>query len=168
MNDAIKAVKEKGLTKIRQFTIDDMGLMYDECKKGRLPVPKETSAEQFFTELKQVIAVHTSHWIVEDSGEAVAAMFIRSDGWTMEPHVEFFKDIKPVQIYRSYITFFGSLKEQEFEGSCIVKTREKEKPIFNKLVKQKVLKYVGDIPNGDPSGETVFLYCQPKFDKGAS
>ena len=165
MNNAIEAVKKKALTKIRRFKPEDLGMMYDECRRGRLPIDKNTGAEQFHKEMKALLQLHDTHWVVEDSMEAVAVMFIRSDGWVIEPHVEFFKGVKPSQIYRSYITFFGSLIEQKFKGACVIKSMEAEKKIFDKLVKQKILKYVGDVPNGSPTGETVYLYCQPPIKK---
>jgi hypothetical protein len=145
-------------TNIREFTPDDMGLMWDECKKGNLPLPKSTNPEEFNINLKRLISMYNSHWIVEDSGEPVAAMFIRTDGWTIEPHVEFFAGTSPAAILRSYLHFFGSLIKQGLKGTCIIKSFIENKKLFDKLVAKGVLLYVGEIPEGDPKG-TVYQYC---------
>jgi hypothetical protein len=153
-------MKKKIKTNIRLFMPDDMGLMWDQCKSGNLPLPSEASTDpaEFNKNLKRLIGMYNSHWIVEDDGEPVAAMFIKTDGWTIEPHVEFFAGTTPAAIFRSYLHFFGSLIKQGLKGSCIIKAFEGNKNLFDRLVKKGVLLYVGEIPEGDPNG-TIYQYC---------
>ena len=158
----MKTVKKvmKIKTNIRPFIADDMGLMWDQCLKGNLPNPlgSDTNPEEFHTNMKRLIGMYSSHWIVEDDGEPVAAIFVKTDGWTIEPHVEFFRGTTPAAIFRTHLHFFGSLIKQGLKGSCIVKSFKENRNVFDRLVTRGVLLYVGEIPEGDPRG-TIYQYC---------
>ena len=162
MFNAVKRVQEKGLTNIRCFEPQDTGLLWGVYKSGRLPqLAKGLEAEEFSGHIEFLIGSHDSHWIVEDSGVAVGAMFIRTDGWTIQPHVEFFKGVSPAAIYRSYMTFFSDLKGKDFQGQCEVRCLENVRGVFNRMVMRGVLEYVGEIKEGSPSG-TLYIYCSNK------
>ena len=145
-------------TNIREFVPDDMGLMWDECKKGNLVLPKSTNPEEFNENLKKLIGMYNSHWIVEDDGAPIAALFVKTDGWTIEPHVEFFAGTTPPAIFRAYLHFFGSLVKQKLEGTCVVRALIDQKNLFDRLVAKGVLLYVGEIPMGNIDG-TIYQYC---------
>ena len=153
----MKKVK-KIKTNIRPFISDDIGLMWDQCKMGNLPLPMNTAPEEFHANLKQTIARYHTHFIVEDDGEPIAAMFVKTDGWLVEPHVEFFAGTTPAAIFRSYLHFFGSLVKQGIQGTCVIKAFKENRKLFDKLVSKGVLHYVGEVPYGDPKG-TVYQYC---------
>ena len=94
----------------------------------------------------------------EDDGEPIAAMFVKTDGWLIEPHVEFFAGTTPAAIFRSYLHFFGSLVKEGIEGTCVIKAFKENRKLFDKLAAKGVLHYVGEIPFGDPKG-TLYQYC---------
>lgn len=86
----------------------------------------------------------------------VAVIGVRSDGWKIEPHAEFFKWATPKNVLKVAVAFFQMARYRKI-GVCVVHSLTDSVPLFNKCCKYGVLKPVGQIPNGDPRGDE-FIY----------
>ena len=145
------------VSRIRKFNPRDIEMLWRECRKGRLSLSKKIGYGAFLEYFTYLINLHKNHWVVVDRGVPIGIMFIKTDGWTIEPHAEFFNDITPAAIYRSYILFFEEI--DDMEGTYLIKSDEKTKNLFDKLCRKGHTQYVGMIPNGSPSSD-IYVYCK--------
>ena len=142
---------------IRKFKSADIETLWRECRRGRLDLSKKTGYGAFLEYVTFLINKHQSHWVVVDRGKFIGIMFVKTDGWTIEPHAEFFNDITPAAIFRSYMQFFDEI--DNMEGTYIIKSDKKTKNLFDRLTKKGYTQFVGEIPNGNPTGD-LYVYCK--------
>jgi len=143
-------------TSIRAFRPKDIEMLWRECRRGRLAISKNTGYGGFLEYFTFILKKSRTHWIVEDNGMPIGIMLVNGDGWTIEPHVEFFNDISNAAIYRGYICFFDEI--ENMTGVCVIKALGIAKNLFDKLCSKGYLQYVGLIPDGDPEGD-IYMYC---------
>ena len=92
-----------------------------------------------------------------ESGQGpVAVIGAASDGWKVEPHVEFFPWATTRNKLRVTVAFFQMVRYRKI-GACVVNSLEDSKPLFDKTASYGVIHFVGKVPNGDPRGD-VYLY----------
>lgn len=101
--------------------------------------------------------------ICEDSNDhysngsgPIGIVWIRTDGWKVEPHCVFFSWATARNKLRSTVSFFQMSRYRKI-GACVVYSLQDSKPLFDKTASYGVLHYVGKIPNGDPRGDE-FMY----------
>lgn len=95
--------------------------------------------------------------VVREDGKAIAFVCSFFDGWTYEPHVEFFDNVSKRTILEVNEVFFRWLKCDDSIGVVLVKSLSKTSNLFNHLVKKNLLDYVGVVKNGDYRGDQ-YLY----------
>jgi hypothetical protein len=149
---------------IRQFTKDDLWVMWAAYDMGSFPNLGKMDKEQFVGMLLELCKNKSSCLVVEDdckwfkSGRGpVAFVAITNYGWRIEPHVDFFKWATPRIILRSNVAFFQMVRYSSQVGVCEIRSIEKHANLFEHLKKYGLVFPCGKIPNGDPRGD-VFLY----------
>lgn len=127
-------------------------------------MPQGLNQEQFIIELAKQFGAFNMLWIIEDESKEfkagkgqVSLVGIKTDGWTFEPLIYFFKWATEENILRSMVSFFHMLRYQKEVGVCLVKAIENEKSIYDQMKDYGVLYFRGRIPYGHPSGD-VFVF----------
>ena len=99
-------------------------------------------------------------WLIEDDSKhfrggrgPVCLVGIKSDGWRIEPHFEWFKWASPRIVLRGYVIFFQKVRFAKDVGVCLVRTVRRYVSTFHHLRRYGVLYYVGKIPNGYPNDD---------------
>ena len=107
-------------------------------------------AQSFHDFLIDTLPKYQENLIIE--GDGIPACFVCAffDGWTYEPHVEFFRTASKRTKFLLTRMFFEGISANSTIGSCVVKCLENSVILFNKV---KNLKYVGVIENGDYRGD---------------
>lgn len=144
----------------------DMGLLWAAYKVGSFPlIDRQDMNEGEFAEFIVGVARGlSSALMVEDdcsryaSGRGpVAFIGIRSDGWRVEPHVDYFKWAAPRTMLRTTVAFFQMARYSKDVGTCVVNSLKNTENLFNHVIGYGVLYAVGKIPKGSPRGD-VYLY----------
>jgi len=86
----------------------------------------------------------------------IAVTAVESDGWKIEPHVEFFKWATPKNILRSTVSFLQMMRYKRI-GVVEIRRLESSKTLFDHCVNYGVLYFSGKIVGGDPRG-TEYIY----------
>lgn len=130
-----------------------------------LGLPKDIPQDQFVMEIIRVSG-KAEFWVVEDNNSEyegrglIALIAVRTDGWKIEPHVEFFPWATNKNVLRTCVAFFQMIRNSRKVGVCIIKSLRDSVNLFNHCIKYfppGVLWKVGRIPNGDERGDE-YLY----------
>lgn len=140
----------------------DIGILWVAHKRQPFySIQKDLTQEQFAKEISD-LATQAELLIAEDINKEykgsgpVALIGVKSDGWKIEPHAEFFKWATPKNVLKVSVAFFQMARYRKI-GVCVVYSLNDSVPLFDKCCKYGVLKPVGQIPNGDPRGDE-FIY----------
>lgn len=156
--DKVKRSLRKHSVVIRPYVDVDRAILYEAYKDGSFDMPEGMSYIEFIRFAEEKFSGYNSIWMVIDSEKPIAVVVIRSDGYVIEPHVEFFNNATPAAILRSTTRFFQWVGTDDSVGACVVKCLDKSKGLFQKMCEYGMLLYVGKIPNGHPDGDE-YLYC---------
>lgn len=145
----------------------DMGILWAAYKAGSFPLveDRDMTNDDFAKYILAHAMTLSSMVIVEDDSKAfesgrgpVAVVGIRSDGWTVEPHVDFFEWAAPRTMLRVVVAFMQMVRYSKDVGVCVVKCLKTSKSLFKHVSDDYgVLHPVGMIPKGSPRGD-VLLY----------
>jgi len=108
-------------------------------------------------------SIHLEYLISEDENSyyesgagPIGMVWIPTDGWRVEPHCVFYPWATARNKLRSTVSFFQMVRYRKI-GTCLVRSLESSKALFDKASTYGVLHYVGKVPNGDPRGDE-YLY----------
>lgn len=87
---------------------------------------------------------------------AVCSSF--SDGWRIEPHVEFFHWATPRNVLRATVAYFQMIRHSRAVGCGVVLSMRPSRNLFKRCCEYGVLSYVGRLPNGDRRGD-LYLFA---------
>ena len=149
---------------IRQFEQSDMWILWAAYKEGSFPLMPEMGKEEFYATIRARMGNYNALMLVEDECKKfrdgrgpVCIIGANTDGWKVEPHVEFFKWATKQNILRVNVRFFNWIRQNKEIGVCIVRSLESSANLFNHVRSYGVLYYVGRIPGGDRRGDE-FIY----------
>ncbi len=140
----------------------DVPYLWDAYKKGVFKdVPEDLTMQEFAEYINDLQDYVQEVWMVEDkvgeSMQPVAIVICKSDGWLLEPHVQYFDNATPKAIYRTYAAFMKKTKYRKDIGACLVRVEKNSVNLANRIEKMGLLQYVGKIWGGKPSGNE-YLY----------
>lgn len=159
---------KNGKPVIRDFKFiegDDAGdvpYIWDAYKKGLVDeLPENLEMEDFIEFVELLLERSQEAQIVEDKVngdmQPVAAVFCRSDGWQLEPHVQYFDNATPKSILRTYAAYLKKTKYRKDIGACLVRVGRDTVNLANRVEKLGLLQYVGKVWGGKPDGDE-YLY----------
>lgn len=127
-------------------------------------ISKDATEEQFARRIEELAKVNEFLIAEDDNGALskrgpVAVVGISSDGWKLEPHVEFMAWATPKNKLRCTVAFFQMMVHRNI-GVCFVKSLVSSKNLFDACMKyfsQYSFNYIGKIPAGDERGDE-YLY----------
>ena len=165
---------KRGRPNIRPLIIEengkphkDIGLLWVAYKKGSFPLfPVDMKEPEFF---QYVLKLSDEHglYVAEDYNKEyeglgpIAVISVKTDGWKVEPHTNFFNWATVRNKLRSTVAFFQMVRYQKI-GCCVVYSLIDSKPLFDKVQEYGVLNYVGRIPNGDMRGDEYMYTIRGK------
>jgi len=137
----------------------DMGVLWVAHKK----IPFEwlkVNTQQEFSEEIQKISKGEDLMVSEDrnrsfkSGKGIVGLIsISTNGWKLEPHVQFMPWATKRNILRTTVAFLQYIRLSRKVGVCMVLSLENSVKLFNTVCTYGVLNKVGKIVNGDPRGD---------------
>ncbi len=153
---------------VREMTDEDLGILWAQ---HNATAEEPLSAEVFNQGIRDVLARFHGVMMVEDRSPAypdgwgpVAFLGLTSDGWKVEPTLEYFKWASPRNILRSSVAVFRWFQTSRDVGVCLVRSDDKMAILMRKLKKYGVLFPVGKIPYGLPTGHEYLFYVKGKRD----
>ena len=149
---------------IREFKPEDMWILWAAYKeKSFNQLPEELlgmNKEEFYQFSTDRLKPYHSLMLVEDSCNKfkekrgpVCLIVANTDGWKVEPHVEFFSWATKLNILRVNVRFFNWIRQNKEVGVCIVRSLKNTSNLFHHVRKYGVLNFVGKIPGGDYRGD---------------
>lgn len=155
---------------IRPFEQKDMWILWAAYKEGSFPVmQQDLEKDIFFQEItKQLLSYHTLMLVDDDckrfkEGRGPVCLIVsRTDGWKIEPHVEFFKWANKQNILRVNVRFFNWIRQNKEIGVCIVRSLKNTVNLFHHVREYGVLNFVGKIPGGDRRGDEYLFSIRGK------
>jgi len=152
-----------------------MWVLWAAYKEGSFPLIPEMDKESFYGYTRENLKSFSSLMLVEDeckkfkAGRGPVCLIVaNTDGWKVEPHVEFFKWATPRNILRVNVRFFNWMRQNKGVGVCIVKSLKETSNLFHRVRQYGVLFYVGCLVGGDIRGnEFIFSICGGKRIDGA-
>lgn len=145
----------------------DMGILWAAYKAGSFPLveDREMSNDDFARYIIAHAMTMSEMVIAEDECGAfsagrgpVAVIGMRNDGWTLEPHVDFFRWASRRSILRVVVAFMQKVRYSKEVGVCVVKCLKDSRTLFRHASEDYgVLHQAGMIPKGSPRGD-VLIY----------
>jgi hypothetical protein len=141
----------------------DMGYLWvSHQRKPFHVIPKDITQSEFARRIEHLASCNEFFMVDDDSHELkgrgpIALVGITTDGWKIEPHVEFMQWASPRNKLRGCVTFFQMMMLSRKVGACVVYCVEDSRCLFDHVCHYGVLQYVGKILNGDPRGDN-FIY----------
>lgn len=145
----------------------DMGILWAAYRAGSFPLSenRDMTSDEFARYIISHALAVNEMIIAEDdcpgfsSGRGpVAVIGVRTDGWAIEPHVDFFAWAKPRTILRVVVAFMQKVRYSKDVGVCVVKSLNETKNLFHHAGRDYgVLRPAGMISGGSPRGD-VYLY----------
>ncbi len=114
--------------------------------------------KQFCDEIEKITS-YNELLIADDYNKAykdigpIAIIGIASDGWKIEPHVQFFTWATPRNVLRVCIAAFQFFRYSRKIGCYVVHALEGSKNLFDRCATYGVIHFVGKIVNGDQRGD---------------
>jgi len=125
--------------------------------------PGEIKADNFMQSLADW-STNVPFVVSEDANEAfqdkgiVALVTMETDGWKLQPHVDFMPWASPKNMLLSTVAFFQKIRYDSSVGVCLVHARGKT--LFDHAAKYfppGFIRRIGKIPMGFPDGDD-YLY----------
>ena len=158
---------------IRQFTIDDMWILWAAYKEGSFPNLPEMQKDEFYTFIRGRLQGYQFLFLVEDnnrrfkSGRGPVCLIVaNTDGWKFEPHVDYFKWATKYNIIRTTLTFLNWVSFKKEIGVCIIRSLKDTVPLFKYMREFIGITYVGTIRGGDIRGDESIFSLSGKKDNG--
>ena len=159
---------------IREFKPEDMWILWAAYKEGSFPLMDEMSKEDFYSRIRIRLGCYHSLMLVEDECRKfndkrgpVCIIGANTDGWKVEPHVEFFKWASKQNILRVNVQFFNWIRQNREIGVCIVRSLKNTSNLFHHVRRYGVLTFVGKIPGGDRRGDEYCFSIRGKKPNGS-
>jgi len=139
----------------------DIGILWTAHKRKPFYGYSDLTQEDFAKEIES-LSKEKELFMLEDWNKGfkehgpIGAVAVSSDGWKIEPHVEFFQWATPKNILRSTVSFLQMMRYKKV-GCVEVRCLDNTKSLCDKCTKYGVLYYVGKILGGEPRG-TEYLY----------
>lgn len=92
----------------------------------------------------------------------IAFVGIKTDGWKIEPHAEFFPWATNRNVLRATVAFMQMVRCRRQVGVCVVYGLCDSKALFDKCCEYGALHSVGTIPSGDRRGDEFIYYVRGK------
>ena len=148
----------------------DVPYLWDAYKKGLMDeLPEGLDMGDFVEVIEVLMEKSQEAWVLEDtvngSMEPIAVVLCRSDGWLLEPHVQYFDNATPRAIYRTWAAFIKKTKYRKDLGACLVRVNKDHINLANRLERMKLLQYVGKVWGGRPSGDEYLYSVRCKRDR---
>jgi hypothetical protein len=147
---------------VREATQDDLGILWANHNAG----DGGLSAKQYNDQVISQLALYQGMFMIEDENPAfdgvgpVAFVGIFSDGWKVDPRIEFFKWASPLNILRASVSLFHYFKTSRDVGVCVVSGTKQERKFFNRMKKYGALYPVHMLPYGTPQGHEFVFYVK--------
>ena len=152
---------------IRPFTHDDLWILWGAYDLGSFPALKRgMQRKEFEACVMSAVLKHQASLLIEDNLSnfsksskrgAVGFISIKSDGWKIEPWVDFFAWASPRRKLRACVAFFQWCKNTKEAGVCVVTVPKNSIPLMDKMKNFVPLFPIGRIPFGSPDGDQ-FMY----------
>lgn len=158
---------------IRPFETSDMWILWAAYKEGSFKdIKTDMSRDEFYEFIRNALSSFQTLFLVDDACKKfkekrgpVCFIAARTDGWRIEPHVEFFSWANKQNILRVNVRFFNWIRQNKDVGVCIVRSLKNTANLFHHVREYGVLNFVGKIPGGDKRGdEYIFSIRGKKID----
>jgi len=139
----------------------DLKILWVAHKVKPFEALSSTKEEDFIREVLEVTG-GKSLYVADDFNDEyekkgpVGVITVDTDGWKVEPHVDFFPWATKRNILRVSVGFFQMIRYQKI-GVCVVHALKESKNLFDHCIPYGVLHYSGAIFGGDPRGDD-YLY----------
>lgn len=90
----------------------------------------------------------------------VGIIAVSSDGWKLKPNAHFFRWASTRNMLRATVAYFQFIRYSRQIGACEV--RALNPSLLKKCETYGVVRYVGKIPNGSPSGDEYIFSVRGK------
>ena len=158
---------KKGKPTIRPLNDSDIGWLWVAYLQGGFDLDEGLTQEAFQTELAQILGGYDALFVIDDANGSfregygpVALVGAGYDGWTLEPHVDFFPWASKRNILRGIVGFLHKARYDRNVGVCIVHSLEDTLQLFHKVKGYGVLWYIGKVPCGDERGDDHLFYLR--------
>jgi len=159
-----KTLFRKSKPLIRPVTDNDLWVFYANYDKGGFDdAPRGLDKTQFYNWLVAKLEKNTATFVVEDANRMfkdkrglVCVLNIQSDGYKVDPTVDWFKWATKVNMLRCVVRYFGWIRFHKDVGVCVITCLIDSVNLYQHARKYGVLNYVGRIPGGSPKGD---LFC---------
>lgn len=151
----------KSRPNIRPYTKEDFWVLWAAYDLGSFPnLPKGLDKDKFSKFVKSVILSNSSCLVIDEDCKwfknkrgPVCFITLRTNGWKVEPNVDFFMWATPRMKLRCVAAFFQMVRYSRDVGICLVTALANSVCILNHMKKYGLLFPVGRIPDGSPRGD---------------
>jgi hypothetical protein len=142
---------------IRRYKEEDAGFMWAAYTKGGFGLPSGLSQEQFAVALKEVMTAYEDSLVIEDANAGfksgrgpIGFVGIKSNGWMVEPFVDFYPWATARNVLRANVAFFQMIRYSKIV-MCVVKSLAPTNNLFDRMKSYAVL-----FPIGRTDKETLY------------
>lgn len=146
----------------------DLGILWAAHQKQPFyMIPENVSQQQFALEVVE-LSKRAELFMAEDDNYGyqgrgpIGLVMSQSDGWRVEPHVEFFPWATKRNMLSATVAFIQYLRYSRKVGVCIIRSLEDSVSLFRKCETYGVLHYVGKVHGGDPRGDEYLFSVKGK------
>lgn len=154
---------------IRPFEEKDLGILWAAYKRGSFELPSGLDQTEFLETIAPYLRQWDSLFLIEDESGAyqsrrgaVGLVGVVTDGWTIEPHVEWFAWASSRNILRAAVAWFQKVRHDKHVGACLVRVKDRNEKFFTRLRKYGVLYYVGKVAGGYEGCDMVLYSVRGK------
>ena len=146
----------------------DLGILWASYKRKPFDSIPSEMEETEFIEYVATLFTQAEVYLVEDVSKAfnekgpVVLIWIASDGWEYDPHIEFMAWATNRNKLASLVSFFQWIRFKRALGLCRIEAFKESAPLFNKCVEYGVLKFSGCLKAIDPRGTLYVFYIKGK------
>lgn len=109
-----------------------------------------------------VTFIEDENKVFESGKGPVGIIAAKDDGWTVEPHVEWFHWATKKNILRGTVAFLMILRYSKDVGVSLIKPHLEHKLFYKKMKKYVPIYPVGKIPKGFNDGDAFEFYIRGK------
>lgn len=160
----------QGQPQFRRMEISDLQWLWAAHKfTSHEELSQEEFREVMFSHLEQYARVYISedvnHKFTGNIGP-VGMFGAYFDGWTLEPHVEFFPWATQRNMIKSIVGFLMFQRFQPDIGCIRIHCSEERRELFKRLSKYVPIRVGGKIAGGRPDGPDFIFYVRGKRQHG--
>jgi hypothetical protein len=137
----------------------DIGILWVAYKGKPFEWLKEGLSQEQFASAIETLSENEPLSVAEDRNRhfknkgVVALITSPSDGWKVEPHMQFMPWATKRNILRVVVSYLQYVRHSKNFGVCVVHSMENSKRLFDKVCEYGVLHWVGKVVNGDHRGD---------------